>query len=125
MEFLKVTPVLRIFDVPLAKSFYVDYLGCTVDWEDGDPPDSPADMQVSRGPLVLHLSTYHGDGTPGSVVLVEVQGIAELHAELHRTGYRFMYPGLDPGPGERMLSTELIDPFGNLIRFFERGVGPS
>jgi hypothetical protein len=33
-------------------------------------------------------------------------------------------PGLDPGPGERMLSTELIDPFANLIRFFERNVEP-
>ena len=33
-----------------------------------------------------------------------------------------MNPGLDQGPGERMLSTELIDPFGNLIRFFERNV---
>ena len=26
-----VTPVLRIFDVPLAKAFYGGYLGCTID----------------------------------------------------------------------------------------------
>src|SRR4051812_33734883 len=117
MELLAVTPVLRIFDVPLARSFYVDYLGCTIDWEDGDPPDSPVYMQVSRGPLVLHLSSHHGDGTPGGVVLVQVRGIEELHAELHGKGYGFMTPGLEPGPGERMLSTELIDPFANLIRF--------
>ena len=125
MEILGVTPVLRIFDVALATAFYVDYLGCAVDWQEGDPPDSPVYMQVSRGPLVLHLSSHHGDGTPGGVVLVEVRGLAELHAELHGRGYRFMNPGLDPGPGERMLSTELIDPFANLIRFFERGVDPS
>jgi catechol 2,3-dioxygenase-like lactoylglutathione lyase family enzyme len=124
MDLLGITPVLRIFDVPLAKSFYVGYLGCVVDWEDGDPPDSPVYLQVSRGPLVLHLSTFHGDGTPGGVVLVEMRGIRELHAELHRKGYRFMNPGLEPGPGEHMLSTELIDPFGNLIRFFERGAVP-
>jgi Glyoxalase superfamily protein len=31
MELLNVTPVLRIFDVSLARSFYVDCLGCTVD----------------------------------------------------------------------------------------------
>ena len=60
--------------------------------------------------------------TPGGVVLVEVRGIKELLQELHSKGYRFMNPGLDPGPGEHMLSTELIDPFSNLIRFFERGV---
>jgi hypothetical protein len=124
MELLKVTPVLRIFDVPLAKAFYVEYLGCTVDWEDGEPPDSPVYLQVSRGPLVLHLSSYHGDGTPGGVVLIEVKDIRALHRELHGKGYRFMNPGLDPGPGEHMLSTELIDPFANLIRFFERGVDP-
>jgi hypothetical protein len=61
MQIERVTPVLRIFDVPLAKTFYAKR-------------------------------------------------------------YPFMNPGLDPGPGERMLSTELIDPFANLIRFFERNV---
>lgn len=121
MELLGVTPVLRVFDIPLAKSFYVDYVGCSVDWEDGTP-DGPTYLQVSRPPLVLHLSTHHGDGTPGGVVLIEVRGIKELHAELHGKGYKFMNPGLEPGPGEHMLSTELIDPFANLIRFFERGV---
>jgi hypothetical protein len=122
VKFDGVTPVLRIFDVGLAKSFYCDYLGCSVDWEDGDPTSGPVYLQVSRGPLVLHLSTYHGDGTPGGVVLVEVKGIKDLHAELHAKDYPFMNPGLEPGPGEHMLSTELIDPFSNLIRFFERGV---
>lgn len=33
-----------------------------------------------------------------------------------------MNPGVEPGAAERMLSTELIDPFANLICFFERGV---
>lgn len=117
-----ITPVLRIFDVPLAKSFYVDYLGMSVDWQDGDADAGPTYLQVSRGPLTLHLSTHHGDGTPGGVVLVDVNGIHELHRELHATGYAFMNPGLDEGPGEHMVSTELIDPFGNLIRFFERNV---
>ena len=120
LELLQVTPVLRIFDVPLALSFYVDYVGCSLDWQDGDPANGPVYLQVSRSPLVLHLSTYHGDGTPGGVALVEVRGIKDLLEELHSKGYRFMNPGLDEGPGEHMLSTELIDPFGNLIRFFER-----
>ena len=103
---------------------YTGYLGCTVDWEEGDPPEAPAYLQVSRGSLVLHLSTHHGDGTPGGAVLIEVRGIRDLHAELHRKDYQFMNPGREPGPGEQMLSTELIDPFANLIRFFERGVKP-
>ena len=123
-EVQQVTPVLRIFDVPLALSFYVDYLGCSLDWQEGDETAGPVDLEVSRGLLVLHLSTYHGDGTPGGVVLVEVRGIQDLYNELHSKGYAFMNPGLDEGPGEHMLSTELIDPFGNLIRFFERNVVP-
>jgi Glyoxalase superfamily protein len=122
MEVQQVTPVLRIFDVPLAKSFYVDYLGCELDWQDGDESSGPVYLQLSRGPLVLHLSTSHGDGTPGGVVLVEVRDIKDFHRELHEKEYTYMNPGLDPGPGEHMLSTELIDPFAKLIRFFERGV---
>lgn len=74
----QVTPVLRVFDVPLALTFYVDYVGCSLDW------------QVSNGSLVLHLSTHHGDGTPGGVVLVEVHDIKDLHRTLHSKGYRFM-----------------------------------
>jgi Glyoxalase superfamily protein len=123
-EVRQTTPVLRVFDVALARSFYVDYLGCGVDWQEGDEAAGPVYLQVSRGPLVLHLSTHHGDGTPGGVVLVEVQGIKDLHRELHAKGYPFMNPGLSEGPGDQMLSTELIDPFANLIRFFERNVTP-
>jgi hypothetical protein len=124
MQIERVTPVLRIFDVPLAKTFYLDYLGCALDWQEGDQSAGPVYLQVSRGPLVLHLSTFHGDGTPGTVVLVEMRDIKGLLRELHAKRYPFMNPGLDPGPGERMLSTELIDPFANLIRFFERNVEP-
>jgi Glyoxalase superfamily protein len=40
------------------------------------------DERLLRGPLVLHLSSHHDDGTPGDVVLVEVTGIKELHEEL-------------------------------------------
>ncbi len=71
---------------------------------------------------MLDLSTHHGDGTPGGVLLVEISDIKGFHRELHSKDYPFMNPGLDEGPGEKMLSTELIDPFENLIRFFERHV---
>jgi catechol 2,3-dioxygenase-like lactoylglutathione lyase family enzyme len=120
IELRQVHPVLRMYDVERTKAFYVDYLGCAVDWEDGDASSGPVYLQVSRGPLALHLSSHHGDGTPGSVVLVEVTGIEELVASLHATGYGFMRPGLDDGPAPGMRSTEVIDPASNRIRFFER-----
>ena len=62
-------------------------------------PIGPTYLQVSRGALVLHLSNYHDDGTPGTVVLVEIEGIHDLHAELGSRGSPFMNPGVEPGPG--------------------------
>jgi catechol 2,3-dioxygenase-like lactoylglutathione lyase family enzyme len=60
-------PVLRIFDVPRAREFYVDWLGCRVDFEHRFDTKSPLYMQVSRDELVLHLSEH---GTPGSTVYI-------------------------------------------------------
>ena len=121
MEIREVHPVLRAYDVPATLAFFVDYVGLTLDWQEGELP-GPVYLQLSRGPLRLHVSTHHGDGTPGTVLVLEVSGIKELIEELHSKQYRFMNPGLEEGPGENMLSTELLDPAGNMIRFFERGV---
>src|SRR3954447_25216053 len=110
-------PILRMHDVAVTKRFYLDYLGCTLDWEEGEG-DRPVYLQVSRGDLVLHLSSHHDDGTPGTAVLVETQGATELHAELHASGYKHMLPGLEPHP--RGLEMTVIDPASNRLRFFER-----
>lgn len=120
MSFGPIVPILRMFDVAATKRFYLDYLGCTLDWEDGGA-DGPVYMQVSRGPLVLHLSSNHDDGTPGSVVLVELRGVDELHAELGAKGYPFLNPGVEPGPGGGR-EMQLIDPASNRLRFYERPV---
>jgi catechol 2,3-dioxygenase-like lactoylglutathione lyase family enzyme len=115
-----VIPVLRMFDVAASKRFYVDYLGCTLDWEDGEG-DRPVYLQVSRGELVLHLSSHHDDGTPGGVVLVEIEGLDTLHAELREQGYPYLNPGIEAGPGAGR-QMELIDPSSNRLRFYERTV---
>ena len=110
-------PILRMHDVAVTKRFYLDDLACSLDWEDGEE-DRPVYMQVSRGELVLHLSSQHDDGTPGSAVLVETIGVDALWAELRERDYPFLNPGLEPGPvGGREL--QLIDP-SNRIRFYER-----
>jgi Glyoxalase superfamily protein len=44
--------------------------------------------------------------------------VAELHAELHAKDYPFLNPGIEPAPGGREM--QLIDPFSNRLRFFER-----
>jgi len=121
-DVVAVRPVLRFFDEAVTKAFYVDWLGFSVDWEDA-AEGGPRYLQVSRADLVLHLSSHHGDGTPGAVVLVEVTGVRELHAELQAKGYRFMNPGIGDGPAPGMISTEVIDPASNRLRFFERADG--
>jgi ribosomal-protein-alanine N-acetyltransferase len=107
-----------MFDLAATRRFYVDWLRCTVDWQDGEG-DGPVYMQVSRDGLVLHLSSHHDDGTPGTAVLVELDDVGVLHAELQGAGYPFMNPGIEPGPGGGREMT-LIDPASNRLRFYER-----
>jgi ribosomal-protein-alanine N-acetyltransferase len=112
-----VVPILRMFDVGVTRRFYVDYLGCAVDWQDGEA-DRPIYLQVSRGDLVLHLSSHHDDGTPGTAVFIETRGVAALHEQLRTRRYPFLNPGLERvGHGIEMT---LIDPASNRLRFFER-----
>jgi catechol 2,3-dioxygenase-like lactoylglutathione lyase family enzyme len=119
IAFGKAVPVLRIFDLDRAKAFYCGWLGFSVDWEAPLPEGGPTYLQVSRGPLLLHLSSHHGDGTPGSVVYVRMAGgLRELHAELLAKAYPFNRPGIDAVPwgGHEMHCT---DPFANTIRFHQ------
>jgi Glyoxalase superfamily protein len=60
-------PVLRIFNAPLGKAFYVSWLGFSVDWEGRTGTDGPRYIQISRGPAVLRLSERVGGG-PNAVI---------------------------------------------------------
>ena len=117
MDGARVVPILRMFDVAATKRFYVDWLGFTLDWEDAHP-DGPVYLQVSREGVVLHLSSHHDDGTPGSVVLVEMTGVEALHAEISARPYPFFNPAVGSHPLGREL--QVIDPSSNRLRFFER-----
>ena len=110
---LQTIPILRIFDVDKAREFYVGFLGFTVDWEHRFDEHAPLYMQVSRGALVLHLSEHHGDA-----VFVRLTGIDEYHREITAKGYGYMRPGVDVAPWNAKVM-EVIDPFGNRIRFNE------
>jgi hypothetical protein len=52
-------------------------------------------------------------------VLVVVRNLDALHAELHKRGYPFLNPGIEPGPGDSR-EMQLIDRASNRIRFYER-----
>jgi catechol 2,3-dioxygenase-like lactoylglutathione lyase family enzyme len=119
LDVQRVVPIFRIFSLEKAREFYVDFLGCKVDWEHRFGPDAPVYMQVSRGGLVLHLSEHHGDGTPGSVAYVYMKGgVADLHRELTDKKYRHNRPGLQRQDWG-MLEVQVVDPFNNRITFGE------
>jgi hypothetical protein len=118
VEFRRVVPTFRIFSLEKAREFYLDFLGCKVDWEHRFEPDAPVYMQVSRAGLVLHLSEHHGDGTPGSVAYVYSAGVEALHRELNDKKYRHNRPGLQRQDWGMMEMT-VVDPFNNRITFGE------
>ena len=118
-RFTRTIPVLRMFDVPKAREFYLDWLGFTVLFEHRFEPELPLYLAVVRGDLELHLSEHHGDGSPGANVRVETTGIDALHAELTEKRYGYGRPGVETMPwGTRELTVH--DPFGNRITFSER-----
>lgn len=117
---LKATiPVLRMFDVAKAKEFYLDYLGFTIDFEHRFHENAPLFMGISRGGVSLFLSEHHGDGTPGTHVTIQVEGVDDLLDELRAKNYRYMNPGIQVQEwGTRDLM--VVDPFNNRIIFSER-----
>ena len=118
VEFQKTIPILRIFDVAKAKEFYGGFLGFMVDREHHFDDNTPAYIQVSRAGLVLHLSEHHGDCCPGSTVFVWMTGIDEFHREISGHGYKYLRPGIET-TFYNAKCVEVIDPFGNRIRFNE------
>src|SRR5262245_2705303 len=115
----QIIPLLRIFSVEKAKEFYVGFLGFQVDWEHRFDDAAPVYLQVSRAGLSLHLTEHHGDCCPGSTVFVWMTGLDEFHREISAKEYGYLRPGVERTfYGAKCM--EVIDPFGNRIRFNEK-----
>jgi catechol 2,3-dioxygenase-like lactoylglutathione lyase family enzyme len=111
-------PIFRIYSLEKAREFYVDFLGFNIDWEHRFEPDAPVFMQVSRDGLLIYLSEHHGDGTPGSIAYITVNGVRDLHRELNDKKYRHNRPGMQEQEWGRTELT-VVDPFNNRITFGE------
>lgn len=116
--FHETAPIFRTFAEDKAKEFYLGFLGFTLDWEHRFHPGAPLYCQVSRAGLILHLSEHHGDATPGSTTFVAMRGIRAFNAEVLARRYANNRPGVEEMPWGLVM--EVIDPFGNRIRFCER-----
>jgi hypothetical protein len=113
----RVVPILRVFDGGLADEFYLGFLGFRADWEHRFTGHLPLYRQVSRDGAVLHLSEHFGDGTPGTVVQIQVDGIVALAAELDAKDNSHCRPSLEHQPWGASL--DVVDPFGNQLRFLQ------
>lgn len=117
MQISPAIPIIRIFFEDKAKSFYLDFLGFTLEWEHRFEAAFPLYAQVKRSDLKLHLSEHHGDATPGSAVFVPTKNIDALHQELLQKNYKYAKPSIQHLPWGQLM--EVADPFGNKIRFCE------
>ena len=121
MKATRIIPILRIFDYQKAVEFYVDWLGFKIVWEHYFEENTPVYMEVEKGDIVFHLSEHHGDGTPGTRVMIWGEGISEYRSELIEKKYRYNRPGLEK-TFYGAVSFTVNDPFGNTIIFNEEYV---
>lgn len=117
VEFTQPVPIFRIFDEEKARGFYEGFLDCKVDWEHRFHPGAPLYAQVSRGGLKLHLSEHSGDASPGATAVCYMKGVAAFQKGLIAKNYKYNRPGLEQQ--DWGLECQVIDPFGNRIRFME------
>lgn len=111
-------PILRVQDAALARQFYVDWLGFSIDFEHQFEPGLPLFVGVSRDDAALGLSEHHGDGTPGSVVWIPTRALTSYRDVLMANPAGSQRPGIDrDAPGGPTMT--IIDPFGNELRFCE------
>lgn len=116
-EFSPPVPILRIFDEAKAREFYEGFLGFAMDWQHRFHPGAPLYMQVSLGAIRLHLSEHSGDASPGATMVVYMKGVEAWQKSLVAKNYRYNRPGLEHQ--DWGAECEVIDPFGNRIRFLE------
>ncbi|MBL8575879.1 MAG: VOC family protein [Mesorhizobium sp.] len=119
IAFTQPVPIVRIFDEARAMEFYRDFLGFVVDWQHRFHPGAPLYCQVSLGGMRLHLSEHSGDASPGCTSVVYMKGVEAWQKSLVAKNYKYNRPGLERQ--DWGLECEVIDPFGNRIRFMEQG----
>jgi len=108
----------RGFDHQLARESYCDFLGFTWQWQHQFEPTLPVYAQLERGGTILHLSEHHGDASPGGAVMILVDDIATLHADLAARQHRNVRPVVETNPWGRTMT--ILDPFSNRLIFCQQ-----
>lgn len=80
--------------------------------------DFPLYMGITKGSWVLHLTEHHGDGSPGSAVRLEMEGVKAFQQHLIAKKYKYARPGATKTEWGSLEMT-ISDPFGNRLTFYE------
>ncbi len=115
----QVTPILRIFDEPKAKEFYLKFLGFELIFEHRFEEGLPLYMGVSLGGETLHLSEHHGDACPGAHIRIQLDNVDEYQSTLSGKKYKYSNPSVGEETPWETREMSIDDPFGNRLTFYE------
>ena len=110
-------PVLWTADAPRSARFYCEILGFTKDWEHRFAEGWPLYLQVSRGPIRLHLSE-HGEGGASVSLCMGVPDVDATYTEFTARGLEAESPPQDREYGIRDFAFK--DPSGHHLVFCTR-----
>ena len=99
-----------------ARAFYVDFLEFEVLFVHRLDHDAPLYLALRQGQCELHLSEHFGDGTPGTVVRIEVPDVSAMCDVLSAKNYTYAKPEWTSQPWGWDEMT-ITDPAGNRLLF--------
>ena len=115
-------PVLHRDNIEAARAFstamgFTERFAFQLDPASAEP--DPCYMGIERDGVVIHISSFPGDGVSGNPVYIIVESVDGLYAELLERGLSTEMEPVDQTWGNREVYFE--DPSGNSIRFVEEG----
>ncbi|GAB5536567.1 MAG: hypothetical protein Rubg2KO_28160 [Rubricoccaceae bacterium] len=111
-------PVLHVASSMAAEALY-SLLGFKIEstYRPADGHPDPCYLTLSRDNARIHLSSFPGDGVPGSVVNLYVTDVDAIHDELTTAGLTADLAPTDQSWGTR--EVYIADPDGNKLRFVQ------
>jgi uncharacterized glyoxalase superfamily protein PhnB len=112
-------PILNVAAIAPAEAFYCGQLGFRRLFRYAPfGGTDPCFMGVERDGVRLNVSSFSGDGIPGTAVSLETDEVDSLHGELVSRGVSIEMAPADQSWGARELYVR--DPDGNQLRFQQR-----
>ena len=114
---IRAIPVLHVSDARAAEKFYCEGLGFQqrFAWRPDEGKADPCYMGLVRDGVLLHVSSFIGDGVAGGVANFYVDDLEALHDEFRQRGVPIQVEPTNQDWGTREMYVE--DPDGNSLRF--------